>query len=353
MEGLIIQELGPDGNPVTPENGSVENKGENKGGAENPAFDEATYLKTTFGEDFVSKDAILERLKAPKVEYDPELLSIAEKIKKEPNVKALVDYVSNGGRDIPFFHDLINTDVTQLDSFSKVLKQAILTNKDPQQTPKSIEIALRKKYNMLENPRESSLQRDYFDDEKNEGQFALSKDAVAAEQFITELQTKARLSEPEKQQLQTEQSEQVRLQQWEPEFAKPMETIKIPNKVTVGDVTFEEEFSYELSPEEQELYNKQFRQTVANFKGAANSEQNVKILRDFTNKIIAGSLNSKITALAFQRGASSMAKQLAAKYSGIKLGPDESNNGGGAGDDKKVIVRSLNDNNGGDNTNLW
>lgn len=321
-------------------------------GPEGPtAFDESNWLKENFGEG-ITKDVIKERLNNQSAPVDPELLTIAENIKKEPNVKALVNYIAGGGRDIPFFHDLINTDVAAMSSFDKVLKQAILNNKDKSLTPQVIESALRSKYNMLEDPRNSGLGREYSDIEKNEGLFRLSQDATAAEEFIVNLQNSAKLTAPEQKQQQMAVTETERIKLWEPEFGKGMGKITVPNKVTIGDVTLEEAFEYELSAEEQQQYNDLFKQNVKSYQGLELNEKNLATLRGFTNKIFAGALMEKITSLAYSRGAVSGAKALAAKYGGIDLGKENSNQPDKGGE-KQVVIQDVNTGNGGNSQNYW
>lgn len=352
IENLEVKEI--DLNSQQPGNNGTNNPPNppdpNKG-PEAQTFDENKWITENFGEG-ITKDVLKERLSAPKVDLDPETLSIAENLKKEPNTKALLNYIAGGGRDIPFFHDLINTDVAALSSFDKVLKQAILTNKDKSLTPQVIESALRSKYNMLENPRESALGREYNDVEKNEGLFKLSQDATAAEEFIVKLQNEARLSEPQKQELKTAETESARLKTWEPEFSKGMGKISIPNKVTVGDLTIDQPFDYELSPEEQQQYSQLFKQTVTNYKGVELNEKNLTALRNYTNQMFAGALMNKLTAMAFSDGAKAGAKALAAKHGGIELGKDFDKKPDG-NVQNKVVVQDISVGNGGNNKSNW
>lgn len=268
-------------------------------------FDEGKFLTEKFGVS--NADEIKQALVLGKNYKTLEShIGIAEKIAKNPNLKSFVDYVDGGGRDVPFIWNLVNTKVDDLSNFDALVLKDLFENKDPETTREIIETVLKDKYKM-----DSEDLKD-----KDASKYMLGKDGAVAKEFLKDQQAKYTLKDPEKEKIANQQSENERIQSWQPAI-KGHEGIGLKQQLKSGDIDFPVDFKWTPDEKANTLYQQILSQTIKDV-GLPYSDKNLAIVQQLSNSIFVAQYLPQIIQAAMSQTLTAAHKKFAEKYNGIQ-----------------------------------
>lgn len=288
------------------------------------AFDEAKYLTEKFGS--ANPDEINQALVLGKNYKQFEShIATAQKIAKNPNLAAFVDYVDGGGQDVPFIWNLVNTKVEELSNFDAIVLRELFENKDPETTKEIIEAVNRDKY----------LMDSTEDKDKDKSKYMLGKEGAAAKEFLKSQQSKYTLTDPQTKAAEQQQSELQRVKSWEPHI-KGHDGISLKQQLKSSDIDLPVDFKWTPDEKANALYQQILTQTIKDV-GLPYNNQNLETVRRLSNSIFVEHYLPQILSAAMSQTLTSAHKVFAAKYNGIP--PEEQQQqipGNGQGEDITV-----------------
>lgn len=273
----VVEKNIPTPEPPKTAEGGVEVKA-----AETPTFDETTYLKGIFGEEFSNVDAIKAKLTQKAETIDPELIPFIEEakfLKSNPQAMELAKYATKEGADVPLMWSLTKLDVQKLEPKDALVLDLVF-NKG---LSKDVAEA------MVQRNHAIALGGDDYDpSEKLAASGELQLQSVDARNRLADLQTKIRLPEPERKALEekqgAEQNEASRIAAWKPEVQKLAETVEFAYSKEHGEGDLKTPIAFSMKLDESG--KKQYTQIVEgivsnpNFQMTPENKNYVKQLAD-------------------------------------------------------------------------
>lgn len=264
-----------------------------------PEFDEATYLKGIFGEQYDSPDKLKEALsKAYEVPEDLKpFLEEAKFFKEKPQLLEWIK-LADKGADVPLAWQATQLDVAQLTPKDALVLDLVLNQGlSKEEATAHVELTHKAAFGSDD---------DYDANEKLAANGALKMQAKNAKERLVNFQQQMRIPEPERkaaeQKLQAEQSEAQRKSAWKPEVKKIADSFSIDYKGEFGKDEMKTPVDFKFNPDQKdrEAYSKIVESIVEN-PNFQNTEQNREYVRQLADAIFLQQNREKIMNLAIQK----------------------------------------------------